>query len=85
MVTQGNSLFLGYREVVGRQQPMRECGLGDAGLRQQAQREELPIPFERPVSTAQVRRHIILFADSRGLGPVLTMSNMTFWGWPCNL
>ena len=80
MVPQGKFFFLGCRELVGTQQLIPECGLGEAGLRQQDWLEELPIPFERPVSTEHARRDMFIFADSRGLGPVRTMSNTTFWG-----
>ena len=30
MVTQGKPLFLGYRELLGRQQLMQDCGVGEA-------------------------------------------------------
>ena len=61
MVTQGKSLFLGCWELVDRQQLIQECALGEAGLRHQAQPEELAILFERLVSTEQVRRQMIVF------------------------
>ena len=51
------------------------CGLGEAGLQQQARLEKLTILFEQLDSTEQVRRHMFSFAYSRGLGPVLTTSH----------
>ena len=33
------------------------------------------VPVEQLVSTEQFRRQMVLFAYSRGLGPVLTMAN----------
>ena len=62
IVTQGKSLLLGYRELVGRQQQIQDCVLGEAGLRQQAQLENLTKLFEQLVSTEQVRRHRCILA-----------------------
>ena len=74
MVTQGKALFLGYRELLGRQQLMQDCGLGEAGLPEQAQREVTTIHFDQRISSGGVRRQMINFAYSRGLGPVLETS-----------
>ena len=57
---------------------MQDCVVGVAGLRNQAQLEEVTIRFDRLVSTERVRRQMIHFACSRGLGPVLDTSKSYF-------
>ena len=56
-VTQGKPLFLGYRELLGRQQLMQDCRVGEAGLCKQAQLEEMTIHFDQLISTEGVRWH----------------------------
>ena len=78
-IPQGKPYFLGYRELLGRQQPVQECRLGEVRLRKQAQQEEMSIPFAQLVSREGVRRQIINSAHDRELGPVPKTSNHS-WG-----
>ena len=56
---------------------MQERGVEKAGLRKQAQLEEMTIRFGQLISTEGVRRQMIHFAYSRGLGPVLETYNLS--------
>ena len=54
--TQGKALVLGYRELLGRQQLMQDCGVGVAGLRNHAQLEEMTILFDQLISTEKGKK-----------------------------
>ena len=77
-VTRGKPIFLGYRELVGRQKLMQDCEVGVAGLRNQLQLEEVTLRFDQLISTERVRRQLMHFAYSRGLEPVLETSKSCF-------
>ena len=74
--THGKTPFLSFWEVLGRQQLVLDCGVGDAGLRRQAQQEELV--RAQLVSRESVRRQLIKFAYDRTLGPVLNTPKSYF-------
>ena len=80
MFAEGKAIFLGYRELLGRQQLMQDCVVGVAGLCDQTQLEEVAVCSHQPISTERVRRQMVQFYYSCGLGPVLATSKSYFEG-----
>ena len=61
MIAHGKTFFLGYRELLGRQELMQEFGVREAGLRKQARQEEMGIRFAQLISGEGVRRQTEYF------------------------
>ena len=74
MVGQRKLILLGCKEKVNRQQLIYEESKGEEAIRKQACRQMQEVPYAELLAKERLRRQMIVFAHTRGLGPANDMA-----------